>query len=85
LKKGEAYSFTRHQTTVAEKVRVAVAPGTHQFMIERDGQLVEVRVEADKVTPVEIDYVIYDRADNYVIYRVDYQTFEPMPLKAKSG
>ena len=77
LSKGESYSYRRHPTTVAEKVRMALPPGSHKFMIEWNGEIIQVPVEADKVTPVQIDYTVVSRANDTGVYRLDYQMFEP--------
>src|SRR5436190_276858 len=37
IRQGDHYSFRTYQTLVGEKVRVAVPPGTHSFMIEGNG------------------------------------------------
>jgi len=84
LRKGDRYSYSRHRTLTAEMVRVAVPPGRHTFMIERDGQFAQVPVEAGKVTRVEIDYVPLYRGDSIVTYRVGYEMFEPMPFAEKA-
>ena len=83
LRKGERYSFSRHQTTVAETVRVSLPPGSHTFMIERDGEIVRVPVEAGKVTPVQIDYVPIHTGSTLVVYRVKAQVGGPVPFEEK--
>jgi hypothetical protein len=71
LHKGDHYSFQRHETIVAEKLRVALAPGSHLFMVERDGKTVRVPVEAGKVTSVQIDYSLVYAGVSYVVCRID--------------
>jgi len=80
LKEGSRYSFRRHPTRVAERVRIALPPGKHQFMIERDGPILQVPVEQGKVTPVDLDYVVLYRGDRFITYRLNYQMFEPGPM-----
>ena len=77
VRQGDRYSHRRHPTIAAEKVRVALPAGTHQFMIQGDGPVVQVPVEAGKTTPVEIDHVLIYRGDSFSTYRLDYQIFQP--------
>jgi hypothetical protein len=71
LEPGDHYSRVRYETEVTSRLRVAVAPGKHTFLVERDGQRIEVPVQAGRVTPVAIDYVLLERADNFDVYRVN--------------
>ena len=84
LKKGDHYSFTRHPTIVAERVRIALPPGLHTFMIERDGPILRLPVETGKVTPVELNYVPIYNGDTFVAYRLTTQAFEPESFKEKA-
>ncbi len=77
LKQGEKYSYTRHPAQVGEKLRVALPPGTHLFMVERNGERLNVPVVEGKVTPVELQYVVDDRAINEVVYHMYTHVFPP--------
>lgn len=81
LRRGDYYSLQCHQTRVAEIVRVALPPGFHTFMIEKDGCVVRARVEPGKVTLVEIDYVLVHRGVSFVLYQATCQAFDPVPVK----
>ena len=80
LRKGDSYSFQRHRTSVSEKLRVAVPPGSQTFMIERDGVIVRVPVEAVKVTPVQVDYVLIYSGLSFVVCNVKADVLKPGSL-----
>ena len=85
LKAGEKYSYPRHQSLVAEKLRVAMPAGTHQFIIGRDGRRLNVSVLEGKVTPVELDYKVLDRASTELVYRLNSRVFSPGSLPEEQG
>ena len=80
IKAGDHYSFKRHQTEVAEKVRVALPPGQYQFIIQKDGQVLQVPVEEGKVTRVQLNYVLLIDGDLYGTYRLTCFLSDPVPL-----
>ena len=83
LRAGDRYCFSTYRTTAAETLRVAVPAGRHQFMVEKDGQILQVPVEADKVTAVQIDYGLLWRAPSIRVYNPSFRVFEPVAMKAE--
>jgi hypothetical protein len=55
LPRGERFSTARNGRVAAEKLRVALPAGNHMFMIENNGQYLQVPITEGQVTPVEID------------------------------
>jgi len=68
---------------VAETLRVSAAPGVQTFQVERDGRTFQVPIVADKVTPVEVHYVLKDRVSNYDVFRVNTRVLEPVNSEAE--
>jgi hypothetical protein len=87
VKAGDRYSVERNGEVVAQKLRVAIPPGTYTFMVENHGQRIEVPVTAGQLTPVEVDYAAFDTATRYVVYRLDTRVFPVTTYKepAKSS
>jgi len=81
LRQGDRYCFRTHGTTAAETLRVAVPAGRHEFMVEKDGQILQVPVEAGKVTAVQIDYGLIWRATTVRVYNPSFRLFQPVALK----
>jgi hypothetical protein len=50
--KNDRYSMKRHDMTVVENLRVSEPPGTHTFIIERNGDQLRVPVQQGRITPV---------------------------------
>jgi hypothetical protein len=84
LKAGRRYRTTtaERDAPVAESLRVAVSPGDQTFMIQRNGKTVSVPVTENKVTPVEVDYVILEHGQLVDIYRVSADVREAIPPSA---
>jgi hypothetical protein len=77
LNHDDKYSYSRHDTEMAEKLRVALPPGDHIFTIEREGEALKVPVVDGQVTPVEIDYVLLDSGDVFAVYRIGNRVLSP--------
>lgn len=77
LNSGDKYSYSRHGMIMAEKLRVALAPGDHTFMVERDGETIKVPVVSGQVTPVEIAYVLLESGDTFAVFRVEHHVCSP--------
>jgi len=74
-------SYSRHDMTVVENLRVSEPPGTYTFVIERSGERIQVPVREGKITPVEINYTLLDNGDTFRTYRVGHRVFEPVPFQ----
>lgn len=77
----DVYSLDRHDMTVVKTLRVSEPPGTHTFVIERNGERVRVPVQEGKITPVEINYALQDSGDTFRTYRASHRVFEPVPFQ----
>jgi hypothetical protein len=78
----DTYSLARHDNMpVVENLRVSEPPGTHTFVIERNGERLRVPVQEGKITPVEINYATQDEGDTFRTYRVSHRVFEPVPYQ----
>ena len=80
LEAGDAYYRERHGPVV-ENLRVGEPVGQHTFVIERNGERVQVPIQEGKITPVEIDYTLLNDGDLFRTYRVNYRIFEPVPYQ----
>ena len=78
---GDDYSYARHGTSLADRLRVGLAPGEHTFMVEQEGEIVKATVASGQVTPVEIDYVLLEEGDTFRVYRVRHQVGRPESAK----
>ena len=81
LDKRDTYSISRHDMTVVENLRVSEPPGTHTFVIERNGEHIQVPVREGRITPVEIDYTLLEGGDTFRTYRANHRVFEPVPFQ----
>jgi hypothetical protein len=81
LDENDRYSMKRHDMTVVENLRVGEPPGTHTFIIERNGDHLRVPVQQGRITPVEINYTLLDQGDSYRTYRTGYRVFQPVPFQ----
>jgi hypothetical protein len=81
LSRGDIYSIRRHDMTVVENLRVSEPPGTHTFVVERDGERIQVPVKEGKITPVEVNYTLLDAGDTFRTYRTSTRVFEPVPFQ----
>jgi len=81
LESDAAYSLKRHDMTVVENLRVSEPPGTHTFMIERNGDRIQVPVQEGKITPVEIDYTLLESGDTFRTYRANHRVLEPVAFQ----
>jgi hypothetical protein len=84
LKKGDKY-YVRDGMTTAETLRIAAAPGKRTFALQKNGPQLQVDVEPDKVTRVELDYEPIDPGDNFVVYKVDYAVAAPVAASEAMG
>lgn len=80
LNAGDAYHKDRHGTTV-QNLRVSEPAGEHTFLVENNGERIQVPVKEGKITPVEVNYTLLDDADLFRTYRVSYRVFEPVPYQ----
>lgn len=80
LKAGDAYRKDRYGTTV-QNLRVSEPAGQQTFVIDRNGERIEVPVKEGKITPVEINYRVVDQGDTFRTYRMSHRVFEPMPYQ----
>jgi hypothetical protein len=80
---GDRYAL-RDGMRASERLRVAAPVGTHTFALQKGGQLIEVPVEQDKVTRVELDYDPVDNADAFVVYKLDYAVLDPVSAPAEA-
>lgn len=82
LEAKDHYSLARNDNmTVVENLRVSEPPGTHTFVVERNGERIRVPVKEGKITPVEINYATLDEGDSFRTYRVSHRVFEPVPYQ----
>lgn len=68
--------------SVSERLRVAISPGNQTFVIQRDGQRLNVSVVADKTTTVELDYMVVERSQLAYSYRVNAYVSDPALLES---
>ena len=81
LDSDSVYSLDRHDMTVVENLRVSEPPGTHTFIVERNGDRLMVPVKEGKITPVEINYTLLESGDTFRTYRANHRVFEPVPFQ----
>jgi len=81
---GDKY-HDREGMKVSERLRVAAPPGTHTFALQKDGDLIQVPVKENQVTPVEVDFQPIDNADHYVVYKLDYAVSNPVRMQEAVG
>ena len=81
---GSKYAH-REGLRATERLRVAAPPGTHTFSLQRGGETIQVPVQADKVTRVELNFNPIDNADAYVVYRLDHAVFDPVTVPEAVG
>jgi|SRR5687767_8105130 len=74
--RGDKY-VVREGMRASERLRVAAPSGTHTFSLQKGGELIEVPVQPDKVTRVELDYDAIDNADAFVVYKMNHSVQEP--------
>jgi len=81
LKAGKRYRMLPDEkgAPVAETLRVATAPGSSKFMIERGGRYLTVTVAEDKVTSVVVNYELMDQVCDYDICRIETEVLDPVP------
>lgn len=86
IQAGDEY-VRREGMRAAERLRIAAPVGTHTFALQKGGQLIEVPVEQDKITRVELDYDPIDNADAFVVYKLDHAVLDPVsaPPEAVGG
>ncbi|MCI0746790.1 MAG: hypothetical protein L0Y58_15415 [Verrucomicrobia subdivision 3 bacterium] len=70
---------------VSERLRVAAPVGTHRFALQKDGSQIDVPVQANKVTCVEIDYTPIDPSEHFVVYKMDYAVKDPAAMSDAVG
>jgi hypothetical protein len=75
----------REGLRASERLRVAAPAGTHSFSLQKGGDTIEVPVQADKVTRVELNFDPIDNADAYVVYRLDHAVFDPVSIPEAVG
>jgi len=76
--------YVRREGMVAsERLRVAAPSGTQRFAV--GGEAIEVPVQPDKVTRVELDFDTIDNADAYVVYRLDHTVMDPISAPEAVG
>ena len=75
----------REGLRASERLRVAAPAGTHTFALQQGGDTIEVPVQADKVTRVELNFDVIDNADAYVVYRLDHSVFDPVAVPEAVG
>ena len=81
---GDKY-YRREGLRATERLRVAAPAGTHTFALQEGGDTIEVPVQADKVTRVELNFDVIDNADAYVVYRLDHAVFDPVAVPEAVG
>jgi hypothetical protein len=77
--------YRRQGLRATERLRVAAPAGTHTFALQEGGDTIEVPVQADKVTRVELNFDVIDNADAYVVYRLDHAVFDPVAVPEAVG
>ena len=75
----------REGLNATERLRVAAPAGTHTFSLQKGGDTIEVPVQADKVTRVELNFDPIDNADAYIVYRLDHVVFDPVSVPEAVG
>ena len=77
----DKYSLRRYDMAVVESLRVSEPAGTHTFVIDNNGERIQVPVREGKITPVEINYTLLDQGDTFRTYRASHRVFEPVPYQ----
>lgn len=77
----DRYSRDRYNMTVVENLRVSEPPGTHTFVVERQGHRFRVPVQEGKITPVEIHYTLLDSGDTFRTYRASHRVLQPVDFQ----
>lgn len=80
---GDKY-VRREGMRASERLRIATPVGTHRFSLQKSGQIIEVPVQPDKVTRVELDFDAMDNADAFVVYKLDYAVQDPVSAPAEA-
>lgn len=80
LKAGDTYR-TKRYGTIVQNLRVSEPTGDQTFMVEDNGDRIEVPVKEGMITPVEINYDVVQDADLFRTYRMSYRVFEPVPYQ----
>ena len=80
LKEGDAFDRGRHGQVV-QNLRVSEPAGEQMFMVEGNGERIQVPVQEGKITPVEINYKLVENGDAFRTYRMSYRVFEPVPFQ----
>ena len=73
----------RNGMRASERLRVAAPSGTHRF--SAGGEVIQVQVQPEKVTPVELDFETIDDADAYLVYRLDHTVRDPITAPEAVG
>ena len=81
---GDKY-YRREGLRASERLRVAAPAGTHKFALEKEGNIIQVPVQTDKVTRVELNFDVIDNADAYVVYRMGHAVFDPVAVPEAVG
>jgi hypothetical protein len=81
---GDKY-YRREGLRATQVLRVAAPAGTHKFSLEKEGNLIQVPVQADKVTRVDLNFDVIDNADAYVVYRLGHAVFDPVAAPEAVG
>ena len=81
LDHGSVYSLDRYDMTIVENLRISEPPGTQTFVVERNGERIQVPVREGKITPVEINYTLLEDGDTFRTYRMSHRVFEPVPFQ----
>ena len=81
---GDKY-YRREGLRATERLRVAAPAGTHTFSLQQGGNTIEVPVQADKVTRVELNFDVINNADAYLFYRLDHAVFDPVAVPEAVG
>lgn len=81
---GDKY-VVREGMRASERLRVAAPSGTHTFSLHKGGQVIEVPVQPDKVTRVELDYDAIENADAFAVYKMDYAVLDPVSAPEAVG
>jgi hypothetical protein len=84
VREGDKYQV-RDGMRVSERLRVAAPAGTHTFALHKNGPQIQVEVEPNKVTEVQLDYDPIEPADHFVVFRLDSEISEPRALAEAVG
>jgi hypothetical protein len=81
VKAGKRYEMLPDEkgAPVAETLRVATAPGSVKFMIERGGRNLTLTVAEDKVTSVIVNYELLDQVCDLDICRIETEVRDQVP------